>query len=88
MTEENFAYWLQGYFEISETIKVPISESHLILSESQKAIIRKHISLVRLTKPKSELAASIEALINISNQSVTAVLGAYFANVVNQPVRS
>jgi hypothetical protein len=37
MTSENFAYWLQGYFELSKTTT---------LDESQVQTIKNHLSMV------------------------------------------
>lgn len=53
MSERDFTYWLQGYFELSETGG---------LSEKQVEIIKEHLSLVfqkKTTSSLSDLAATI-----------------------------
>ena len=57
MTPINFAYWLQGFFEISET-----NNTEIILTPEQVKMIRAHLNLVffhaidpETLKDKSEL---------------------------------
>jgi hypothetical protein len=57
MTAENFAYWLKGFFELSE------SDS---LTEKQVKIIQKHLSLVFSVKTE-QIGDPLEALKTIAD---------------------
>lgn len=48
MTPTNFAYWLQGYFELSDTMPGGVIK----LSGAQVTTIKRHLKLVRETAKK------------------------------------
>lgn len=75
MTERDFAYWLQGFFEISGEART--------LSSSQIACVRRHIALLRTTQKTSVLATSIDALIEHNVEAVQRVINEYFEHVID-----
>jgi hypothetical protein len=77
MTERDFAYWLQGYFEIAGDL-----QSSLTLN--QTVCIRNHIALVRTTQKTSVLLTAIEALLdNDDTVSIRKVISSYFEHVID-----
>jgi hypothetical protein len=48
MTPRDFAYWLQGYFELTEAFTKELQESHWQAKETQKIVLA-HIDLVKVT---------------------------------------
>lgn len=58
MTEQDFAYWLQGAFEIAD-VKV--------LDDAQVECVQRHIALVRILEPRSVLVNQVDVLLTISD---------------------
>lgn len=80
MTPENFAYWLQGYFELRQNIiDTP-------LTADQKSIIINHINLVKTTTPSNFFISTIQELLkeegNVTHL-IKRVLSGYFEHVID-----
>lgn len=64
MTNKEFCYWLQGYFELDGSIES--------LSEAQLIIIKNHINLVKANdKILGEFTSWLEGAIDISESPTT-----------------
>lgn len=61
MTSRDFAYWLQGYFEL-----FPTASADITLDDGQERCVRRHIDLVCVTeKEPSQLTADIRAALDV-----------------------
>jgi hypothetical protein len=78
MTERDFAYWLQGFFEIGKE-----GEVWSDLTPEQIDCIKNHIALVRTTQKTSVLLTAIEALLDHDTVSVQKVISSYFEHVID-----
>lgn len=80
MTPENFAYWLQGYFELRQNIiDTP-------LTADQKSIIVNHINLVKTTTPSNFFISTIQELLKEEGNAthlIKRVLAHYFEHVID-----
>jgi hypothetical protein len=92
MTERDFAYWLQGYFELVEAGVtqedmpaglLPVDMPKATLNENQKQCVRNHINLVRTTQKESSLLIAIEALLEYDVPAMRKVLDAHFEHVID-----
>lgn len=64
MTPENFCYWLQGYFEISNFDS--LDESLAILNADQVKEIRNHLNLVlNKVTPKVSFTSNTSSINNL-----------------------
>lgn len=88
MTERDFAYWLQGYFELYEA-GYPGHPDNIegfvgAFSAKQYECIKNHIALVKTTiKKPSPFLISIEALLEYDVPAMRRVLNAYFEHVID-----
>lgn len=75
MTERDFAYWLQGFFEAS---RIP-------LTSAQINCIRKHIALVKTTQKPTSLIIAIEGLLTFEGgvPIIRNILNAHFEHVID-----
>jgi hypothetical protein len=80
MTPRDFAYWLQGYFEIDAAGTV---ENALTLSAAQRECVLRHAALVYTTHPADPLVRSIEAVLEKAPEAVPLLLSSYFVHVVD-----
>lgn len=79
MTEQDFAYWLQGAFEIAD-VKV--------LDDVQVECVQRHIALVRVLEPRSVLINQVDVLLTISDPAerttlIRKVVNDCFAHVID-----
>ena len=65
MTDRDLAYWLQGFFELSEPDSI---------NAANAACISRHLALVRTLTPDSAFATKIETLLMISSEAERATL--------------
>jgi hypothetical protein len=83
MTERDFAYWIQGYFELIDEIDSSDYHSGL-LNVKQVECIQNHINLVKTTpKNPSVFIISVEALLQEDTESLKKVVSAYFEHVID-----
>ena len=77
MTNINFNYWLQGYFEIIERSSTKPLEHEInpFLDEGQVACIREHLELVKKSEYLAGFAAWLEGYIDAKVGQVGGELG-------------
>lgn len=78
MTERNFAYWLQGYIELTGAGTKGLN------ANQRKDCILAHIKLVRENQ-QGELLSTIEALCSLKDrhEAIKVVMSNYFEKVVD-----
>lgn len=80
MTERDFAYWLQGFFELNEAG----NESHPYhLNASAQKCIKQHLELARIGNGNSFLLQVIENFLNSDGLVLVKILAAYFEAVLD-----
>lgn len=80
MTPRDFAYWLQGLFELTAAT---LPAGTLTLTPLQIDCIRKHIALVYTTHPGDAFVRSIEAVLERAPEAVEPLLAAHFEHVID-----
>ncbi len=68
MSPNEFAYWLQGYFELSNF------STGGKLTLSQVEIVQRHIALVRTLHPNDVLCLKVEVALQVANELDRAAL--------------
>lgn len=80
MTPENFAYWLQGYFEVLAAGNDPEAE----LTAEQVACIKDHLTLV-LTKATPDRSSAIDPLAGLEHVCSPSTAAPMPITVIEQP---
>lgn len=77
MTSRDFAYWLQGFFEITKADR----DAPLHLTVDQRATVIKHLDLVKTTEENSFFISMVE--MNLDDKNLPRVISAYFKHVLD-----
>lgn len=82
MNFRDFAYWIQGFYELSGQCN---------LSNERRTIVRNHINLVKTTSMDKSDEARIEAVellidmkLEVADKALEAYIGTYFEHVIDK----